>query len=672
MASFEKATNSVMSRLDLKTENYYQLLRSMRGLYDNLVQVVREYFMLYGSVPVKTYPSIMSLMYVPKIDRNFLPEHIHFTQSQGLYSYKVFPEGSRDNYYPAAFIVPSEKNFHISGFDFGTNPITKSAIDLSCENDFPVSTPFFAFRPDTTEFMIMSPIYKKDSQHETASQRKITFEGVVLIEINVKKYFEEALGKGVPSDTSIVFEIFDVNSDGKDVAVYNSKNTFLIEKNYKPALASIEIMNIANRHLKVKFYSVPDFGGKFQEVLPVLSLIISLVLSFVFFGFILQTITSKSRAIDLADRMTLSQRRIVEASKDIIAVMDLDGKWMSMNHASIQVFGLTPEELIGKKIDSVFSSEEDSLSFHSIIKSTDGEKTERLDYKMKSKSGESKWIDWSLTISKHDGLVYAIGRDVSLEKKAGNEAHLRAKQIQLAEQFTREASESKSYFITKISHQIRNSLTSIMGYLQMLSNKIYDTDEERDSYVDIAEESSGVLYEFTSDILEMAQNSASNKDLSRVSLISILDEVKSNIGSHLPEGRHIVFEHNDELKTATVISDKKLLIGTFVQLVIAISEGNAESLLQFSATANTFEGVTEISIVTNPNRKVAEMIQIYLKNHSNIIDSLKDDYEDVLLNIAIAESNIRMLNGSMQVDTLGVEEGNVVQINLPLKEARSE
>src|SRR3989339_1944739 len=89
-AAFDKANSSVMSRVELKVQNSYQVLQSMRGLYDNLVQVVRDYFVLYGLVSVKTYSSIISLMYVPKIDSSLLSEHIHFTQSQGLYDYKVY------------------------------------------------------------------------------------------------------------------------------------------------------------------------------------------------------------------------------------------------------------------------------------------------------------------------------------------------------------------------------------------------------------------------------------------------------------------------------------------------------------------------------------------------------------------------------------------------------
>ncbi|MGA2297005.1 MAG: CHASE domain-containing protein [FCB group bacterium] len=658
-STFEKATGSVLSRLDLKIQNNYQILSSMRGLYDNMVQVVRDYFTLYGSVPVKTYPSITSLMYVPKIEQSYLAEHIHFTQSQGLYTYKVFPPGTRDYYYPAAFIVPAEKNQHISGFDFTTNPVTNQTIEISRDNQKMVSTPFFNFRGDTLEFMLMSPIFKENK-----------FDGVVLIEINAKLFFEEALGKGIPSDTSILFRCFDTDFNNKENQVYTSRNYAAFGSNYKPDLQSVVKFNIADRTLIIKFQTNPDFGGKFQETLPILSLIISLVLSFSFFGFILSTTSGRARAIDLAERMTRSQRRIVESSKDIIAMLDLHGIWKSMNVASIGIFGYQPDEMIGNKIDLIFENESEIPLFYSMFNQVTGESTERVDIRMKTKDNNSKWLNWSFTISQSDALIYAIGRDVTLEKLSEEQTKLKTKQIQLAEQFTREANDSKTYFITRISHQIRNALTGIMGYLQMLSAKQYSNDEEHDSYIELAEQSSDDLFSYTSDILEVAQNQNQGKELSRVSIQTVLLDADKIIKDSILDIKTINLNIQGNIQEISAITDKTLLTNTLVIIFKTFSEGNAINDFQISASESPLEKITEISIISNSNNLVSKMIQIFNDNKSRIIDILKEDVDDILQNIAIVESNFRMLNGTLQVATLGAEEGNIIQISLPLKETQ--
>ena len=157
---------------------------------------------------------------------------------------------------------------------------------------------------------------------------------------------------------------------------------------------------------------------------------------------------------------------------------------------------------------------------------------------MKSGIDSQKWVNWSFTISKTDQLIYAIGRDVTLEKIAEEQAALRSKQIQLAEQFTREASEFKSYFMTKLSHQMRNSLTGILGYLELINNNIYESQEEHDSYIALAEESSEELFTFVSDMVEVAlgSNDGTYTEISTIKLDTALNSSVDTINSELAKG----------------------------------------------------------------------------------------------------------------------------------------
>ena len=53
-ATFNKAVNSVMMRADNKYNSNLQVLTSIQGLYDAYIDVVRDYFKLYSSVPTTT------------------------------------------------------------------------------------------------------------------------------------------------------------------------------------------------------------------------------------------------------------------------------------------------------------------------------------------------------------------------------------------------------------------------------------------------------------------------------------------------------------------------------------------------------------------------------------------------------------------------------------------
>jgi len=130
--------------------------------------------------------------------------------------------------------------------------------------------------------MIISPIFVKNQFNKSSSQKNI-FDGVVLLEINSKLFFENAIGSDVPSDTSIVFEIVDKDTKNMEFSVFTSKNIDLLKSNYKPFIKSEQSFNIVDREIKIKFYTIPNFGGQFQEYLPYLSFVISIILSVLFF-----------------------------------------------------------------------------------------------------------------------------------------------------------------------------------------------------------------------------------------------------------------------------------------------------------------------------------------------------------------------------------------------------
>ncbi|OGU10495.1 MAG: hypothetical protein A2X61_08610 [Ignavibacteria bacterium GWB2_35_12] len=670
-AAFDKANSSVMSRVELKVQNSYQVLQSMRGLYDNLVQVVRDYFVLYGSVPVKTYSSIISLMYVPKIDSSLLSEHIHFTQSQGLYDYKVYPVGNREYYMPAAFVVPSEKNMHVSGYDFATNKITFDAISKAQAQNKMIATPVFKFiRHDTNEIFLVSPIVHKKGSLGAFGYNTDFFEGVVILELNAKEFFADALREEVPSDTSIIFEFSDKDYSGNETSIYTSKNIGLINAGNSPELMTEKILKIADRDIKVKFATIPHFGGQFQQTLPLISFIISLVLSFVLFGFVLVTTTRKAIAIDLAERMTRSQRRILDTSNDIIAVMDMNGAWKSMNPASSIIFGYQPDEMIGQTIHSLCQNTSELQEMFDSIPDFNDDFTTRLDLLMTTRDTGSKWLNFSFTVSKKDSLIYAIGRDVTLEKLAEEEAKVRTKQIQVVEQYTRETNETRNYFIIKLSHKLRNSITSIIGYIQLLTQKAYDNQEEHDSYLQLANESSEDLFSFTSDLIEVVKGDQSGKDISRVSLFFVLNSAIEKYQEFISPEMTVNFSLSDDVKSSTAVANVNILSDTFVNLFKTLSLNSTKVNFRISSSENTYESVTDIQLICDSNPLLNDMITLYKEFKDSIFEALKADKNEILFNLAVAASNIRILNGTMTIDSLEPDNMNIVQITLPLNEVK--
>jgi signal transduction histidine kinase len=299
--------------------------------------------------------------------------------------------------------------------------------------------------------------------------------------------------------------------------------------------------------------------------------------------------------------------------------------------------------------------------------------TDRVDLLMVASGNKKKGVNWSFTVSHQDNLVYAIGRDVTLQKKAEEQQLIRNKQVQLAEKFSREASESKTYFMTTLSHQLRNSLTGIMGYLQLVKGGYYENEEELSSYIELAEQSGEDIFTFVSDYVDMTIATDANKqsmDFSTVKLKDTYENVTYKLG--LEDGNSIInSEFIEETPDSKFLGDKNVMSDTLKKIIKTLAVGNEKTDITIQATENPYEKATELQILGSENAIVEKMIGVYKQRKSEIVDALEEDESDVLLNLAIIESNIRRLNGAIQFETFGGEEGNVVMLTLPLTANRA-
>ncbi|MFF8589816.1 ATP-binding protein, partial [Streptomyces althioticus] len=65
--------------------------------------------------------------------------------------------------------------------------------------------------------------------------------------------------------------------------------------------------------------------------------------------------------------------------------------------------------------------------------------------------------------------------------------------------------ESRSEFFSNISHELRTPMTSIEGYAKVLKEKLYDSEEEKEQYLDIIHQESIRLTRIIGDLFELSK-----------------------------------------------------------------------------------------------------------------------------------------------------------------------
>lgn len=666
---FKQAIQSVETRLTNFKNTQLDILTSMRGLYDVLPQVVRDYFEIYGTIPTKTYQSINSILYVMEVKESEKVSFVYNTQNLGYYYYRIIPEGNREIYYPIQLKVPynAEVEDGLLGFDLKTVPEFANAFEKAKQTKMKTMSDFVVFDRNNNKLtsFIFDPIYPKDNPFVKG------FQGALAMELDVVKYVEEALSgmskdnqTVFASDSTIVFDVKEVKANGSRKQFFKSSNYKLLASEYTPILTETIVTEFAGKNIEITFNTVPDFGGPIQTYLPYVAGGISLILSFLLSGFILSIITSRRRALDLAERMTRSQRRIVETTQDIIATMDMNGVWRSMNQASKKVFGYESNELISKSIFDLLAYPEDKEKLENKILVCGDEQSTKIDLLMKKSIGPFIWVNWTITKSVADGLVYVIGRDITLEKMAEEEAKLKARQMQLASYYARESDETKTLFMVNASHQLRNSLTGVLGYLQMLNEKIYETEDEREMYIKMAEISSEEIFSFVSDFVDVAIQGDLAKEISfdTIKLSKIFYDLRKNIKEN------ITFKYDvDLVNKITLQTSETYIERSIYEIMTALSEGMDKNELNIDVEKNDYEKVLTLQILSEPNPVVHEMIELYKQYSGNLIEALKFDKKEIVFKFAKAASKIRIINGSFSVETFGKNDQNLAIITLPIQ-----
>ncbi len=670
---FNKSTSNIIARIENLNARSLEVLYSMSGLYDLIIDVVRDYFELYATIPTRTYSSISGVSYISYVKKPELDNFIFYARSQGYYDFKIQNLSPSGEHYIINHSIPYSRNIHRIGLDLASDPNMLKAIEQARDNDKVTSTPFYFIRPDTLGIYFLAPVYKFGATNDDLMSRRANFIGVVTVELNALKFFESAFlseflvgSRPAPIDTSVIFAIFDKSDDTSLTTIYESANYKMINSGFTPKVTEEQTVYIGDREIIVKFFAHPNFGGQLSATLPNASLIISLLISFAFFGFVYSVVTSRSRALDLADRMTRSQRRIVESSKDIIAVLNDNKIWISMNPASYDILGLEEVGVIGTSFETYVFDDENKHEVTKIFnKSYDEEVTERIYLKMRHASGDLRWVYWSFTISPKDKLFYCIGRDVTTEKLAEEQTILQQKQLKLAELFAREAIESKNYFMKKMSHQLRNSLTGILGYLQMVSQKIYENQEEHDSYIKMAEESSEEIFTFVSDMIDATVQTKQNSNLYEfIKFGQAFDEAKSLFLLDPEVNHNVEFELDENSRTIQLFVNHETLTQGLFAAFDVLTSGEYYTKIQIYAQENHFEKVTEIQILCSQNDLVSKFIDYYRQNSNHIIESLKHDRYDIMLKIAKTNSYFNIMGANLTVDTLG-QEGNLITFHIP-------
>lgn len=186
---FTKDVDDKVNSLDRQLTMNYEVLYSLRGLYNSSEEVTSAEFAEIARDILARHKAIKAVEWIPKVTlaerqlyennrRKEIPDfNITERKSQGV----MIPAGKRKEYFPVYYVEPFKGNEIALGFDLASNPVRREALEISrnsCDIQSTASVTLVQETGNQKGFLTFLPVYNDNPA--SATKRDDKLKGFVL------------------------------------------------------------------------------------------------------------------------------------------------------------------------------------------------------------------------------------------------------------------------------------------------------------------------------------------------------------------------------------------------------------------------------------------------------------------------------------------------------------
>lgn len=243
---------------------------------------------------------------------------------------------------------------------------------------------------------------------------------------------------------------------------------------------------------------------------------------------------------------------LTDHSLDMITKSNIHGEFNYVSPYCFDLLGYTPEDLIGKSANDLIHIDDLERALESRALVINHHCNGRVSYRMKHKAGYYVWVEslCKSIVKENSGEIRIISviRDISDRKKT-EDILLHSEKLAVAGQLA-----------AGIVHEVRNPLTAIKGFLQLMdANKEY-----RKGYFQIIQSEIDRIELILSELLVLSK--PQDMKFNKVNLSEILLQVKALIDTHA-NMNNIEIELNYLSDIPTLICDENQLKQVFINFL---------------------------------------------------------------------------------------------------------
>lgn len=249
--------------------------------------------------------------------------------------------------------------------------------------------------------------------------------------------------------------------------------------------------------------------------------------------------------------------------------------------------------------------------------------------------------------------------------KIANKINKMADDIKLLIENDRKSEHNKNQLITSVAHDLRTPLTSIIGYLDLVSDQNKLTPEVRQKYIEVAYNKSKRLEKLIEDLFAYTNYSfgETSLEITEIDMVKFMNQLVDEFYPSFTENK-LEYEFVTDSASAIVLADGNLLARAFANLISnAIKYGNDGKRVEIAL--NRENGKVFVAI-TNYGRLIPEdELDNIFERFYRIEGSRSSETGGTGIGLAIVKSIIKLHEGTIHVESN--LNGTVFQVGLDEK-----
>ena len=733
---FQKNVQELHDRIRLKVETSITLLRAGTGLFAASDEVApAEFYRFVQQLDLqKNYPGIQAIGFSKRFteaEKNELVQRMRQTVSE---DFNVQPDGPRGDYTAIIYIFPlGNRNEKALGFDMFSDPVRRQAMEQARDTGLPAASGRVRLvqEPDNDEeqpgFLIYAPVYRNGAALTSVEERRQALVGYVYSPYRI----DDFLGPITSARSDVTIQIYDGN-EIKGTAFLHGTPTGPPPNDLR--FTKTETLSVAGRAWTLSYAVTPSFERGSSRPLLKYTIIVGVLLSFLFFALTRAEIAARSRAEKSAKEVRESETAINEANARALLqyerllerIASLSQVLGTARELSTIFRGLREFTNVSVPCDGFFVSLYDPVRD---VRTAcygwgDGQEidvsqlppmpvTQRGPNSRAVRTGEvvitndymrATSANLSVIVGEDNGLrpesslavpMAVMGRIIgtievqSYEQQAYQQQHVTAmsmaanltavaiENVRLLklERTAREAAEEsnrlKDEFLATVSHELRTPLTAILGWARLLEDGTLDQTMTQQA-VDTIWRNAKAQAQIVDDILDVSRIITGNLyiDLHPIEVTPVVQNA-INVVRPTADAKGIRIETQIENIPAMISGDANRLQQVIWNLLSnAVKFTNNGGRVTVKVTQAN--AAVEIS-VTDTGQGISREFMPYVFDRFSQADSTTTRHHGGLgLGLAIARHLVEIHGGTIRAASRGEGQGATFTITLPLLDSKVE